>query len=69
VQNAANARLLPPATDRATFLADITDRWLQHDADRYPFVHQMSKQLRVHDDREQFLAGIDILLAGIAPQS
>jgi AcrR family transcriptional regulator len=64
-QNAANARLLPRGTDRADFLADITQRWHQHDPDRYPFVHRMAAQLRDHDDREQFLAGIDFLLAGI----
>jgi hypothetical protein len=28
-------------------------------------VHQVAAQLREHDDREQFLAGIDLILAGI----
>jgi hypothetical protein len=28
-------------------------------------MHQMATQLREHDDREQFLAGIDLILAGI----
>jgi hypothetical protein len=32
---------------------------------RYPFLHQVAAQLPGHDDREQFLAGIDIILAGI----
>jgi hypothetical protein len=27
--------------------------------------HQVAEQLRDHDDREQFLAGIDLILAGI----
>jgi hypothetical protein len=28
-------------------------------------VHQVATQLPGHDDREQFLAGIDLILAGI----
>ena len=32
---------------------------------QYPFVHQVAAQLPEHDDREQFLAGIDLILAGI----
>jgi hypothetical protein len=31
---------------------------------RYPSVHRARTQLREHDDREQFLAGIDRILAG-----
>jgi hypothetical protein len=31
----------------------------------YPFVHQVAAQLPEHDDGEQFLAGIDLILAGI----
>lgn len=67
-QNAANARLVPPGTDRATFLNDITERWLRHDADQFSFVHKAAEQLREHDDREQFLAGIDIFVAGAQSQ-
>jgi hypothetical protein len=32
---------------------------------KYPFVRQMATQLRDHDGRAQFLAGIDLILAGI----
>ena len=28
-------------------------------------MHRVATQLREHDDREQFLAGIDLILAGI----
>jgi hypothetical protein len=31
----------------------------------HPFVRQVAAQLRGHNDREQFLAGIDLILAGI----
>jgi len=64
-QYAAAARLLPRQTDRSAFLATIAARWAQLDPTEYPFVHQLATQLPGHDDREQFLAGIDLILAGI----
>ncbi|UFZ06321.1 TetR family transcriptional regulator [Bradyrhizobium ontarionense] len=64
-QNAANARLLPRETDRAAFLGSVAARWTQLDPAEYPFVHRVATELREHDDREQFLAGIDLILAGI----
>src|SRR5262249_7631769 len=63
--NAANARLIPRGTDRSAFLAAVAARWAQLDPAEYPFVRQVATQLRDHDDREQFLAGIDLILAGI----
>jgi AcrR family transcriptional regulator len=65
-QYAAGARLLSPDTDRAAFLGNIATQWGQLDPAKYPFVHQVMGQLPEHDDREQFLAGIDLILAGIA---
>jgi AcrR family transcriptional regulator len=66
-QNAANARVLAfSEADRSAFLATVAAQWSQLDPDRYPFVHKVAPQLREHDDREQFLAGVDIFLAGIA---
>ena len=65
-QNAANARHLTSTTGRADFLDTVAARWAQLDPGRYPFVHATATQLREHDDREQFLAGVDIFLAGIA---
>src|ERR1700722_13252369 len=64
-QYAAAARLLPPETDRSAFLATVAVRWVQLDPAAYPFVRQVATQLPEHDDREQFLAGIDLILAGI----
>ncbi|WP_258400524.1 TetR/AcrR family transcriptional regulator [Micromonospora saelicesensis] len=67
VQNAANARHLGGRdADREAFLNTTAAQWAQLDPGRYPFVHATVTQLREHDDREQFLAGIDIFLAGIA---
>lgn len=64
-QYAAGARLLARDTDRSAFLATVAARWAQLDPAEYPFVHQVATQLPGHDDREQFLAGIDLILAGI----
>jgi len=65
-QNAANARALANSKmDRSTFLANVAAQWARLDPARYPSVHKARTQLRQHDDREQFLAGIDLILAGI----
>jgi len=40
--------------------------WTRLDPAEYPFIHTVAGQLRDHDDREQFLAGIDLILKGIA---
>jgi AcrR family transcriptional regulator len=65
-QYAAGARLIPRGTDRAAFLASVAARWAQLDPGQYPFARQMAAQLPGHDDREQFLAGVDLILAGIS---
>jgi AcrR family transcriptional regulator len=65
-QNAANARALTSSKmDRSAFLATAAAQWAQLDPAKYPSLHKARTQLREHDDREQFLAGIDLILAGI----
>lgn len=65
-QNAANARAQAPGTDRAHVLRTLSAGWADLDPHEYPFTRNVAAQLRDHDDREQFLAGIDLILAGIA---
>ncbi|WP_439378206.1 TetR/AcrR family transcriptional regulator [Amycolatopsis lexingtonensis] len=65
-QNAANARLLAGDVDRSAFLAGVAAQWARLDPARYPFVRKAATRLVEHDDREQFLAGVDIFLAGVA---
>ncbi|MGW4957480.1 TetR/AcrR family transcriptional regulator [Nonomuraea sp. NPDC004186] len=66
-QNAANARVLASSeADRSALLATVAAQWSQLDPGKYPFVVRAARQLREHDDREQFLSGVDIFLAGIA---
>jgi AcrR family transcriptional regulator len=64
-QYAAGARLIARETDRSAFLATVAAQWAQLDPADYPFVRRMAAQLPGHDDREQFLAGIDLILTGI----
>ncbi|MFF0492274.1 TetR/AcrR family transcriptional regulator [Nocardia sp. NPDC004068] len=64
-QNAANAREHARATDRRAFLGAVAARWSALDPRRYPFLNRAAERLPDHDDREQFLAGIDLILAGI----
>ncbi|RKH68772.1 TetR/AcrR family transcriptional regulator [Corallococcus llansteffanensis] len=65
VQNAANGRLLDPPVDRADFLETVSAQWKELDAQEYPFTRNVAAQLREHDDRAEFLAGIDLILTGI----
>ena len=64
-QYAAGARLLAHETDRTAFLTTIAAQWMQLDPAQYPFMRRQATQLPGHDDRDQFLAGIDLILAGI----
>ncbi|MDV8003727.1 MULTISPECIES: hypothetical protein [unclassified Rhodococcus (in: high G+C Gram-positive bacteria)] len=47
------------------FLATVATRWEELDSAKYPFLNRVTARLRDHDDREQFLAGINLTLAGI----
>jgi AcrR family transcriptional regulator len=65
-QNAALARQVPAGTNRTAFLANVS---ADLDADDFAFTRSVAGQLRDHDDREQFLAGIDLILVGIGDRS
>jgi AcrR family transcriptional regulator len=65
-QNAANAQTgRAMKADRCAFLQTVSATWLALDADDYPFTRSMAAQLPVHDDRADFLAGIELILDGI----
>lgn len=66
IQNAANARLLERPANRATLLASESARWKGLDPREYPFLRKVASRLPEHDDRAEFLAGLDLILAGIA---
>jgi len=65
VENSAQGRVLDPPVDRAEFLAKEAARWKVLDVRAYPFTRTVAAQLRDHDDREEFLGGIDLILSGV----
>ncbi len=65
-QNAANGQFARTrGIDRADFLEAVAAVWSQLDPADYPFTRSIAGQLRAHDDRTDFLAGIDLILKGI----
>jgi AcrR family transcriptional regulator len=65
-QNAANTQFARTrGVDRSDFLEAVATAWSQLDPDEYPFARSLAGQLRAHDDRVDFLAGIDLILSGI----
>ena len=64
-QHAVSSRQFAGDMDRATFLRAIAAQWPRLDPARHPFVREVAAHLPEHDDREQFLAGIDLILAGV----
>ncbi|MFG2589404.1 TetR/AcrR family transcriptional regulator [Streptomyces sp. NPDC048438] len=52
--------------DRAEFLDSATAAWQDLDLEDYPFMHAIAGQMNEHDDREQFLTGIAVVLDGLA---
>jgi AcrR family transcriptional regulator len=65
-QYAASARI-PLAVGRSAFLKTVAGDWTSRAGrEELPFVHAMAGQLADHDDRRQFAAGIDLILAGAA---
>lgn len=64
-QYAVGSRHFVADMDRTAFLRAVAARWAQLDPAQHPFVRQVAAHLPEHDDREQFLAGIDLILVGI----
>jgi AcrR family transcriptional regulator len=69
-QNAANAKHANAhGLERVSFLQDVSAAWSKLDANDYPFTRSVAGQLPFHDDRKDFLDGIDFILRGIATVS
>ncbi|GIM91903.1 TetR/AcrR family transcriptional regulator [Paractinoplanes toevensis] len=58
-QHAAGARRAPDQAARQEYLQALATKWAGEDPDA-------AELLRDHDDRAQFLAGVDIFLAGVS---
>ena len=64
-QNATNSRSPAALGDRQHVLDTEAQLWEGLDPKEYAFTRTVAGQLRVHDDRAEFLAGIDLILAGM----
>lgn len=64
-QNAVNTHSLAANDKRDDYLIAVAGRWESLDPTEHPFVRRLAGHLRVHDDRVEFLAGIDIILSGL----
>jgi AcrR family transcriptional regulator len=66
-QNAANAQTAQRENlERDTFLGEISNEWSKLDPVEFPFAYRMAPRLPAHDDRADFLAGIDFIIQGLA---
>ncbi len=67
-QNAANGQFARThGLDRSEFLEGVFVAWSQLDPQEYPFTRSIAPRMRDHDDREDFLNGINLILRAIAP--
>jgi AcrR family transcriptional regulator len=65
-QNAANGQLArTQGLDRSDFLETVATMWSQLDPQEYPFTRSLAGQVRAHDDRMDFLAGLNLILRGM----
>ena len=62
-QHAAGARTAADPDDRRAYLKDLSRR--VSDLDPGPLSDTIAEELHDHDDRAQFLGGVDIILTGI----
>lgn len=65
-QNAANTQIaLEQKLDRDRFLTEMSTQWRALGVDDFPFTRSIAAQMAAHDDREDFLTGLDLILRGI----
>jgi AcrR family transcriptional regulator len=57
-----------PASDEG-LLAAFVAQWRALDPVEFPYIHHVVDEFASHDDRDQFLAGLDLLLAGLRQQA
>lgn len=65
-QNAANTHFArAQGLDRDTFLDSVASTWSQLDGAEFPFTKSVARDLAGHDDRADYLAGIELILDGL----
>jgi len=65
-QNAANRQFAQAeGLGRTEFLGSVANAWSDLDPDDYPFARSVAGLFPDHDDREDFLFGVDLILRGV----
>ncbi|GAB3916839.1 TetR family transcriptional regulator [Microlunatus endophyticus] len=64
-QQARTSRSETATTGRAGALAALSAQWECLNPQEWPFTRSMATQLRSHGDRDEFLAGVDLILDGL----
>lgn len=64
-QMSRNAEVAGEGSNQAEWLDARASEWERTDPGEYPFLHRIAGDFRDHDDREQFVAGLDLIIAGI----
>ncbi|SDS43008.1 TetR/AcrR family transcriptional regulator [Actinoplanes derwentensis] len=67
-QDAGRASAAAPGTTRDDLLRQEAQQWAALDPQTFPFVTGIAADLGNHDDRDQFLTGLDLLLDGLRSQ-
>ncbi|GAA1557639.1 TetR/AcrR family transcriptional regulator [Dactylosporangium maewongense] len=67
-QESSNAATAAAGVSRDTVLAELAAQWEALDPAAFPFLTRAAADLRDHDDRDQFVAGLDLLLDGLRLQ-
>lgn len=61
--------VLSGEVDRGEYLGRFVEQWRALDVEEFPFLHEVVDEFESHDDAEQFVAGLDLLLAGLRLQA
>lgn len=61
--------VLDGTLSREEYTARFADAWRASDPAAFPFLHHVADEFAHHDDKEQFRAGLDLLLAGLRLQA
>jgi AcrR family transcriptional regulator len=75
ISNAVDVGQEPPrevvegTVSREEFLGRYAQTWRELDAVEYPFMHDIVEEFDGHDDKEQFLAALELTLAGLRLQA
>ncbi|GAA1594646.1 TetR/AcrR family transcriptional regulator [Actinoplanes couchii] len=67
-QDAGRAVAAGPDSTRDDMLRHEAQQWAALDPETFPFVTRIAEDLGHHDDRDQFLTGLDLILDGLRAQ-